>query len=110
MRKGAPFHEVASKFSVAASAKQGGLRPSVLQGELPAKIDALVTEMPKGALSMPVVAEEQVWVVLKLDERVGEGAPDRQVLRDKIGTRKLEKAADVYLHDLRDEALIEFPG
>ena len=109
MQKGAPFREVAAKFSIADSAKQGGLRQSVLQGELPPAIDKLVSEMPKGALSVPVDAEGQIWIILKLDERTGEGAPDKEVLKEKVGSRKLERAAEAYLRDLRDEALIEYP-
>ncbi len=110
MRKGAPFHVVAEKFSIAESAKDGGLRTSVFAGEMPAPIDKVLSEMPEGALSNPLEAEGQIWMVLKLGERVNKGAPEDSVIRERIGTVKLERAATAYLLDLRDEALIEYPG
>lgn len=110
MQKGAPFHVIAQKFSVADSAKDGGLRPSVLEGEMPADIDKVLAEMPNGALANPMEVDGQVWMVLKLGERLNKGAPEQEVLRDRIGTLKLERAAAAYLSDLQDEALIEYPG
>lgn len=109
MRKGTKFRNVAAKFSMAASAKQGGLRGWVQAGELPASVEKLVYAMPKGALTDPVVADNKVWLVLKLDERVGAGAPADDVLIERIGTKKLEQAALNYLKQLREDALIEFP-
>lgn len=110
MRKGARFSTVAEKFSVADSAKDGGLRPSILEGEMPAPIDKILSEMPTGALSNPLEADGQIWMVLKLGERMNKGAPDEETLRERVGSLKLEKAAAAYLADLRDEAFIEYPG
>lgn len=110
MQKGSRFRNVAAKFSIAASAKQGGLRGWVQAGELPANVEAIVYKMPKGALTDPIAADGKIWLILKLDERVGTGAPEKNVLVERIGTKKLEQAAFNYLKQLREDALIEFPG
>lgn len=109
MRKGAPFREVAAKFSTAPSAPKGGLRGWVVKGDLPADVERLVETMPVKTLTVPTYADNGVWLVLKLNERVNEGAPEPTLLRQKIGTRKLEQAAISHLRDLREEALIDFP-
>lgn len=110
MRKGARFRDVASKFSKASSAANGGLLGWVNPGDLPEAVEKVVAAAPVKTLPDPIVTPEGVWLILKLDERVGQGAPDRAELKNRIGTRKLERAAQTYLNDLRDEALIEFPS
>lgn len=110
MRKGARFRDVAPKFSKAASAANGGLLGWVNPGDLPPEVERVLAATPSKTLSPPIVTSEGVWLVLKLDERVGQGSPERTELKQHIGTRKLERAAQTYLNDLRDEALIEFPS
>lgn len=109
MSKGAPFREVASKFSHSASKTQGGLLGWIVKSEMPTELHDTLDNLPKGRLSPPVVADGKVWLLLKLDERVGQGAPEDDILKERILTRKLEKSAATYLQDLRDQALIVFP-
>lgn len=110
MRKGARFRDIASEFSKASSAANGGLLGWVNPGDLPPEVEKVVASTPPETLSPPIVTKEGVWLILKLAERVGQGAPERGEIKTRIGTRKLERAAQTYLNDLRDEALIEFPS
>ncbi len=110
MSKGAPFRDVAAKFSTAPSAAKGGLRGWVVKGDLQPDIERLVDAMPVKTMTKPVVTDDGVWLTLKINERVNEGAPDNAALLERIGTRKLEQAADSHMRDLREEALIDFPS
>lgn len=110
LRKGAPFREVAAKFSTAPSAPRGGLRGWVAKGDLEPEIEKLVDVMPVKTMTKPVVTKDGVWLTLKIDERTNEGAPETAKLRERIGTRKLEQAAASHMRDLREEALIDFPS
>ncbi len=109
MARGAPFRQVAAKFSQSPSKQQGGLLGWVTKTELPNSLHETLEKLPKGRLSPPVIADNKVFLILKLNERIGQGAPDDEVIQDRLLNRKLEKAAIAYLQDLRDQALIVFP-
>lgn len=109
MGKGAPFRQVAAEFSQSASAEHGGLRGWVTAGELPAQVSSVLIDLGNGRLSNPIVADGFVWLILRLDERTAEGAPDNSVLRERLFNQKLENASAEYLQSLRDQALIVFP-
>ena len=54
LRAGAPFPAVAAQFSQAQSAEQGGDLGWVRLGRLDPEVDAILTQMPPGAVSNPI--------------------------------------------------------
>jgi peptidyl-prolyl cis-trans isomerase SurA len=54
LRAGAPFPAVAAQFSQAQSAEQGGDLGWVRLGRLDPEVDAILTQMPPGAISNPI--------------------------------------------------------
>lgn len=54
LRRGAPFAAVAAQFSQAQSAEQGGDLGWIRLGQLEPEVEAVVTQMPPGAISMPI--------------------------------------------------------
>lgn len=54
LRAGAPFPAVAAQFSQAQSAEQGGDIGWVRLGQLEQEVDAVITQMPPGAVSNPI--------------------------------------------------------
>jgi len=54
LRRGAPFPAVAAQFSQAQSAEQGGDLGWVRLGQLEPEVEAVLTQMPAGAISTPI--------------------------------------------------------
>jgi len=54
LRAGAPFPSVAAQFSQAQSAEQGGDLGWVRLGQLEQEVEAIITQMPPGAVSNPI--------------------------------------------------------
>jgi len=54
LRRGAPFAAVAAQFSQAQTAEQGGDLGWVRLGQLEPEVEALLTQMPPGAISNPI--------------------------------------------------------
>lgn len=54
LRRGAPFAAVAAQFSQAQSAEQGGDLGWIRLGQLEPEVEAVVTQMPPGAVSTPI--------------------------------------------------------
>lgn len=54
LRRGAPFPAVAAQFSQAQSAEQGGDLGWVRLGQLEPEVEAVITQMPPGAVSTPI--------------------------------------------------------
>lgn len=54
LRRGAPFPAVAAQFSQAQSAEQGGDLGWIRLGQLEPEVEAVVTQMPPGAVSTPI--------------------------------------------------------
>ncbi len=54
LRRGAPFPAVAAQFSQAQSAEQGGDLGWIRLGQLEPEVEAVVTQMPPGAISTPI--------------------------------------------------------
>jgi peptidyl-prolyl cis-trans isomerase SurA len=54
LRAGAPFPAVAAQFSQAQSAEQGGDIGWVRLGQLEQEVEAIITQMPPGAVSNPI--------------------------------------------------------
>ncbi|WP_114376643.1 peptidylprolyl isomerase [Elioraea thermophila] len=54
LRRGAPFAAVAAQFSQAQSAEEGGDLGWVRLGQLEPEVEAVLTQMPVGAISLPI--------------------------------------------------------
>jgi peptidyl-prolyl cis-trans isomerase SurA len=54
LRRGAPFPAVAAQFSQAQSAEQGGDLGWVRLGQIEPEVEAVITRMPPGAVSLPI--------------------------------------------------------
>ncbi|WP_439576229.1 peptidylprolyl isomerase [Elioraea sp.] len=54
LRRGAPFAAVATQFSQAQSAEQGGDLGWIRLGQLEPEVEAVLTQMPPGAISTPI--------------------------------------------------------
>lgn len=109
MAEGAPFRDIAGEFSQSPSKAQGGLLGWITLNDLPQALHEMIEKLPEGRLSPPIEADNKVWLILKLNQRVGEGAPSDDVLKERLITKKLETASANYLRDLREQALIVYP-
>lgn len=72
MKKGAPFPAIAQQFSSAASAARGGSLGWVLSGELEPQIEQVVASMQPGQVSMPIPAEEGIYIIALVDRKAGQ--------------------------------------
>jgi len=72
LRRGAPFAAVAAQFSQAQSAEDGGDLGWVRLGQLEPEVEAVVREMPPGAVSLPIrTAGGYTVVTLRARREVG---------------------------------------
>jgi peptidyl-prolyl cis-trans isomerase SurA len=72
LRGGAPFPSVAAQFSQAQSAEQGGDIGWVRRGQLEQEVEAILTQMPPGAVSNPIRTAGGLTVVtLRARREVG---------------------------------------
>jgi peptidyl-prolyl cis-trans isomerase SurA len=72
LRAGAPFPSVAAQFSQSQSAEQGGDIGWVRLGQLEPEVEAIITQMPPGAISNPIRTAGGLTVVtLRARREVG---------------------------------------
>lgn len=72
LRRGAPFAAVAAQFSQAQSAEEGGDLGWVRLGQLEPEVEAVVRQMPPGAISLPIrTAGGYTVVTLRARREVG---------------------------------------
>ena len=84
VEKGVSFADMARRRSLDMESRQeGGLIPPVRLSDLPLSVAAAVADLPIGAVSAPVKAE-QGWYVMTVDTRAAVRLPPLEVMRASI--------------------------
>jgi len=78
LNNGASFKILARNYSQSASAAIGGDLGWVRQGQLPKEIDSALISLRKGAVSRPLRGISGYHLILKRNERIGQGVPRSQ--------------------------------
>ena len=86
LRKGANFIALARNYSQSATAAVGGDLGWVRYGELAPEINRVLGEMKQGNVSTPIRTVGGYHLVLKRDERVGQGIPPSE---EKVDLRQV---------------------
>ncbi len=86
LKGGADFASLARNYSQSASAAIGGDLGWVRQGQLPHNIDKALISLKKGTISQPLRGISGYYIILKRDERTGQGLPPSQ---EKIDLRQV---------------------
>lgn len=86
LRSGANFGALARNYSQSASAAVGGDLGWVRQGQLPQEIDKILIALKKGNVSAPVRSVAGYYLILKRNERIGQGLPPSQ---EKLDLRQV---------------------
>jgi peptidyl-prolyl cis-trans isomerase SurA len=71
MVQGAPFQAVAQQFSAAPSATRGGDAGWVVEGTVPANLQAALDQLDVGQLSRPIPVDGGVYIIYMRDKRDG---------------------------------------
>jgi peptidyl-prolyl cis-trans isomerase SurA len=116
LQDGADFAEVAKRESEDGAAKSGGKLGSFKKGEMRDELEEAVADLDPGEFSKPVKTETSIHIV-RLDERVGEGAEgapvkmsdaQREEIKEKLYAKALEERYARWLkEDLRAKHSVE---
>jgi peptidyl-prolyl cis-trans isomerase SurA len=110
IRKGAPFEDVAKKYSDGPSASQGGDLGIFKRGALAKELEDKTFAMKAGEVT-DVIRTKQGYVILKVAEHQKAGIPEMKDVTGKIEealyVEKLQPALRAYLTKLREEAYIK---
>ena len=108
--KGAKFDELAKKYSVGPSAKDGGVLSYFKRGTLSKELEDKVFALKAGEVT-DVVRTKQGYVILQAVEHQMAGVPSLKEaeprIQDELYMQKLQTALRVYLTTLREEAFID---
>jgi peptidyl-prolyl cis-trans isomerase SurA len=86
LKSGAGFSVLARNYSQSASAAVGGDLGWVRQGQLPQEIDKALIPLKKGMISAPLRSVSGYHILMKRDDRIGQGIPLSQ---EKIDLRQV---------------------
>lgn len=75
LRGGGSFPSLASQFSQDPSARAGGDMGWLQPGQMPEEVEKILTEMPVGAVSLPIRSSEGYHIVALRDRRAPVGGP-----------------------------------
>jgi peptidyl-prolyl cis-trans isomerase SurA len=73
LRQGASFQNLAQQFSQDSSGRNGGNMGWLQVGQLPPEVEAVLAQMPVGAVSMPIRSAEGYHIVALRDRRAPTG-------------------------------------
>ena len=109
---GAGFAQIAQQFSQSATAAVGGDIGWVVEGQLPAEIEAVLVDLETGSIAPPVQAFDGYYIVSLIDRRTvladePAAGVDREAIRQDIAGRRLEMLARRYVRDLHRSAFID---
>lgn len=104
----ARFEAVAQQFSQSSSAARGGSIGWVGESQLSPDLQDIVREMNDGEISQPIRTDETYTIILMKQKSatIGELPPDAQIT-DIIGQGRLERMAERYIRELREQSFIE---
>lgn len=75
VRGGGSFASLATQFSQDPSARTGGDMGWLQPGQMPEEVEKILTDMPVGAMSMPIRSSEGYHIVVLRDRRAPVGGP-----------------------------------
>jgi peptidyl-prolyl cis-trans isomerase SurA len=105
----APFSAVARQFSKTAGAQNGGDVGWIQKGQLPEELDTALEALESGKITDPIRTPKGYHILLLRDKRTisPENIPEETVIRNQIGTQRLNRLGQQYLLGLQSTALIE---
>ena len=105
----APFGVVASQFSKASSAVQGGSIGWVQEGDLPQELDVVVKSLSKGQISPPIKSLSGYYILTLADQRTisQENLPSDDEVLNSIGLQRLDKLQKRHLADIQSASFID---
>ena len=110
IRKGAPFEDIAKKYSDGPSAAQGGDLGVFNRGRLAKELEDKTFAMKAGEVT-DVIRTKQGYVILKVTEHQKAGIPEMKDvtnrIQDALYFQKLQPALRAYLTKLREDAYIK---
>jgi peptidyl-prolyl cis-trans isomerase SurA len=104
-----PFQRLASQFSQAAGAANGGDMGWVQEGQLPEELDEILGRMKKGEISQPVRSLAGYHILYLREKRMmtAETMPSREEIMNRLGMERIDRLQRSYLLDLKADAFIE---
>ena len=105
----APFQRIASQFSQAAGAANGGDMGWVQEGQLPEALDEVLSRMNKGEISKPIRSLAGYHILYLREKRVmtADTMPSRDEVMNRLGMERIDRLQRSYLLDLKADAFIE---
>lgn len=105
----AQFTEMASRYSKAPSAAQGGALGWVKEGQLSKEVDLVLRNLAEGQVSSPIRQGAGFYIISVRQKRTtsGETIPSENEVLNAIGLQRLTKLQERYLADLRAAAFID---
>ena len=98
------FDKHTDAFEDAESVDLGKLR----LGDIPQSIQEAISSLEIGQISQPLREKDGIRILMVCDRQEPIATlPDREVIRDRLGRKRLDMMARRYLRDLRHSAVIE---
>ena len=109
LMEGAPFTDVAARYSDAPTAAQGGELGILRQGELAPELERVAFALLPGEMSTPIrtAAGYNILLVEARETPVVSFAQARDKIRDLLFRQRAQKRYQEYLAELRQKAYIE---
>jgi len=108
LKKGLPFEDLSSQYSLAPNAKKGGEIGYVSRGELPKMFEDEIFALKPGSVS-PVIRTDSSFHIFKVDEKRPPGVVDIQSAAPVIRERLREDAVRQRIAELVGRARKEVP-
>lgn len=109
-KPGVDFAELAKKRSEGSSAADGGDLGTFRRGVMVAEFDKVAFALPEGGVSNPVRTSSG-WHIIKVEERRSVPVKSFEEMKDQLQERltreQLEKYAEQYVKELRQQAAVE---
>ncbi len=108
LRQGANFSGLARQFSQSATARLGGDRGWIQDGELPEPLNKALAQMGPGDVSAPIRTVSGFHILLLRDMRKNEGQSiDRERIQANLTDQRLNQLAQRSLQELRRSANVD---
>jgi peptidyl-prolyl cis-trans isomerase SurA len=111
LKKGASFADIARGYSIGSTAKEGGVIGWVKEDNLDETLQKYTAGAIEGTIIGPIQGGNSLRII-RINERRSEvldtSRYDRGRVKEMLIMKKISKAADDYLADLKKQALLEY--
>ena len=106
---GTSFETMATQFSEAQSAENGGKIGWIQEGELSKELDLVLRNLSEGQISSPIRVPAGFHIIQVTQKRTatGETLPTEEDVLNSIGLERLDRLQQRYLADLKSVAFID---